>query len=86
MALVQYYGKWRLSQIQRKQDVFKLHDTQSGTSVQWWFTTPHGKPAPTRKSIYKWHKSFVETGCLCEKKRAGRQPNLETVDRVREVY
>jgi hypothetical protein len=72
--------------------VFKFHDTQSATSVQRWFTTTttttttHGKPAPTRKSVYKWHKSFVETGCLCEKKRKGRRPSLEIVDRVREVF
>jgi hypothetical protein len=58
--------------------VFKFHNTQSAMSIQRYFTT-NGKPAPARKSIYKWHKSFVETG-LCEKKRTGRPPNLEIVD------
>jgi hypothetical protein len=66
--------------------MFKFHDTHSAMSVQQWFTTTHGKPAPPRKSIYMWHKSFVKTGCLCEKKCTGRWPNLETVDRVQEVF
>jgi hypothetical protein len=34
-----------------------------------------------RKSIYKWHKSFAETCCICDK-NSGRQVSDETVEHV----
>jgi hypothetical protein len=41
----------------------------SVTLVQWWFHTHYGKETPMRKSVYKWHKSFAETCCICAKKK-----------------
>jgi hypothetical protein len=29
----------------------------------------YGKKVATRKSMYKWYKSFAETGCICAKKK-----------------
>jgi hypothetical protein len=31
--------------------------------------TNYGDEEPMRKIIYKWHKSFVDTGCICAKKK-----------------
>lgn len=30
----------------------------------------YGKEAHMRKSIYKWHKLFAETGCICDKRNS----------------
>jgi hypothetical protein len=48
--------------------VLQFEQNHSATLVQRWFHRNYGKEAPMRKSIYKWHKSFAETGCICAKK------------------
>jgi hypothetical protein len=50
----------------------------SATLVQRWFHTNYGKEAPTRKSIYMWHKSFM----LRSRMDSGRRPSDETAERV----
>jgi hypothetical protein len=64
--------------------VLQFEQNHSATLVQRWFHTNYGKEAPTRKSIYKWHKSFAETGCICAKKKnSGIQLSGKTAERVR---
>jgi transposase len=47
----------------------------------------YGKAAPTRKSTYKWHNSFAETGCICAKKKnSGRRPSGETEESIRASF
>jgi hypothetical protein len=37
--------------------------------------------------MYKWHKSFAETGCICAKKNnSARRPSDETVEYVSESF
>jgi len=45
--------------------VLELATTNSVTLVQHHFRRRHGKPPPTRKSIYDLSKKLQETGCLC---------------------
>jgi hypothetical protein len=60
--------------------LLQFEQNHSATSVQRWFYANYGKEAPTRKSIYKWQKSFAETGYICAKKKnSGRRPSGETV-------
>jgi hypothetical protein len=47
----------------------------------------YGREAPTRKSIYKRHKSFFKTGCICAKKKnSGKRLSSKTVERVRASF
>jgi hypothetical protein len=47
----------------------------------------YGAEALMRKSIYKWHKSFAEIGCISAKKKTwGRRPTDETVECVRALF
>jgi hypothetical protein len=56
--------------------VLQFKQKHLATLVQWWFCTNYGKEAPMRKSIYKWHTSFAETGWVCAKKKSsGRRPS-----------
>jgi hypothetical protein len=65
----------------------QFEQNYSATLVQRWFHTNFGKEAPTRKSIYEWHKLFAETGCICAKKKnSGGRPIGETVERVRASF
>jgi hypothetical protein len=73
--------------VEKAKCVLQFEQNHSATLVQRWFHTNYGKEAPTRKSIYKWHKSFAETGCIyAKKKNSGRQPSGETVERVRASF
>jgi hypothetical protein len=47
--------------------------------VQQWFHTNYGEEAPTKKLIFRQHKSFAETGCTCAKQNiSGRGPSGKT--------
>jgi hypothetical protein len=51
---------------------------------QRWFRKNYDKEATTRAYTYKWHKSFVETSCICAKNNnSGRRPSDESVENVR---
>jgi hypothetical protein len=61
-------SKWRnLLTWKKAKCVLQLQQNHSATLVL--FGTNYGRQAPTRKSIYKWHKSFAETGCICANKK-----------------
>jgi hypothetical protein len=62
--------------------VLQFEQNRSTTSVQWWFSMNYGKEAHTRKSIYKWHKSFAETGCICANNNSVTWLRDKTVGRV----
>ena len=67
--------------------VLELAKTNHVTLVQRLFRRRHGKPPPTRQSIYDWSKKFQETGCLCKGKNSGRPPvSEEIVEHVRETF
>jgi hypothetical protein len=88
VARCSYPSKWRaLLTWKKAKYVLQFEQNHSATLVQRWFQTNYGKEAPTRKSIYKWHKSFAETSCICAKKKnSGRRPIGETVESVRESF
>jgi hypothetical protein len=65
--------------VEKAKCMLHFEQNHSAPLVQWWFHTKCGKESPTRKSVYKCHKSFVETGCICAKrKNSGRRPSDET--------
>jgi hypothetical protein len=69
--------------VEKAKYVLQFKQNHSATQVQRWFRKNYGKEAPTSKSIYKWHKSFDKTGCICAKKKnSGRRPSDETAERV----
>jgi hypothetical protein len=71
------------SDVEKAKCVLQFEQNHSATLARRWFRTNYRKEAPARISIYKWHKSFAETGCICAKKNnSGRRPSGETVERV----
>jgi hypothetical protein len=63
--------------------VLQFEQNHSALLVQWWFCTNYHIEAPIGKSIYKKHKAFAGTGCICgKKKKSGKRPSDWTVERV----
>jgi hypothetical protein len=55
--------------VEKAKCVLQFKKNHSAALAQWWFHMNYSKEAYTRKSTYKWHKSFAETGCICAKKK-----------------
>jgi hypothetical protein len=68
--------------VEKAKGVLQFKQIHLVALAQQWFCTSYDKEARIRKLIYKWHKSFAETDCICAKKNSGRQPNDETVKHV----
>jgi hypothetical protein len=56
--------------VEKEKCVLPFKQNHSSTLVQWWVHMDYGKEAHMRKSIYKWHKLFAETGCICDKRNS----------------
>jgi hypothetical protein len=68
--------------VEKAKCVLKFTQNHSATLAQRWFHTNYGKEAPTRKSIYMWHKWFAENGCICAKKKKKKNSGNDKVMRL----
>ena len=78
-----------LTSQQRSWCVLEFHKTNSVVTVQHVFKLKFNVDPPTKKSILKWHRNFIERGCICDQRKghSGRPLVLEqVVDRVRESF
>src|SRR5215469_12454703 len=74
---------------QRSWCVLEFHKTKSVVTVQRAFKFIFKVDPPTNKSILKWHRNFIERGCICDQRKghSGRPSVSEkVVDRVRESF
>uniref|UniRef100_UPI0035902ADC thioredoxin domain-containing protein 17 isoform X2 n=1 Tax=Myxine glutinosa TaxID=7769 RepID=UPI0035902ADC len=62
-------------------------ETKSATQVQRSFRTTYGRQPPSRKTIREWHKKFMETGSILQRKGGGRpSTSCEDVEHIRESF
>ena len=61
--------------------MLEFHKTNSVVTVQRAFKLKFNVDPPTNKSILKWHRNLIETGCICDQRkgRAGRPSVSEQV-------
>ena len=59
-------------------------ETKSVTTTRRNYQRKYGKVPPSRPSIYRWHKRFVENGTVADGNRSGRPKTQEgTINRIR---
>jgi len=78
-----------LTSQQRGWCVLEFNKTNSVVTGQRAFKRKFNVDPPTNKSILKWHRNFIERGCICDqrKEHSGRPSVSEqVVDRVRESF
>ena len=78
-----------LTSQQRSWFVLEFHKTNSVVIVQRAFKLKFNVDPPTNKSNSKWHRGFIERGCICDKRKghSGRRSFSEqVVDRVRKSF
>ena len=81
--------KMALTSQQRGWCVLEFHKTNSVVTVQRAFKSKFNVDPPTNKSILKWHRNFIERGCICDQRNghSGRPSVSEQdVDCVRETF
>ena len=81
--------KMALTSQQRGWCVLEFHKTNSVVTVQRAFKRKFNVDPPTNKSILKWHRNFVERGCICDQRKGHSDPpsvSEQVVDRVRESF
>ena len=59
--------KTALTSQQRSWCVLEFHKTNSVVTVQRDFKLKFNVDPPTNKSILKWHRNFIESGCICDR-------------------
>ncbi|KFM57555.1 hypothetical protein X975_18175, partial [Stegodyphus mimosarum] len=78
----------------------RMHAPQEKTQILWWFIETksmrqkqrncrriYQKDPPSKSSILRWKKNFLETGSIADKKRSGRPCTSDfDVERVRETF
>ena len=74
---------------QRSWCVLEFHKTNSVETVQSAFKPKFNVDPPTNKSILKWHRNFIERGCICDQRKGHSDRSSvseQVVDRVRESF
>ena len=69
--------------------MLEFHKSNSVVTVQRAFKLKFNVDPSTNRSILKWHRSFIERGCICDQRKghSGRTSVSEqVVDRVRESF
>jgi len=61
--------KVALTSQQRGWCVLEFHKTNSVVTVQRAFKSKFNVNGPTNKSILKWHRNFIERGCICDQRK-----------------
>ena len=62
----------KISTLQEKSSVFPSLETKSDIPAQQNFRRKYERKPPTRLTIPAWHKKFMETGSVLQRKRFGR--------------
>jgi len=78
-----------LTSQQRSWWLLEFHKTNSAVTVQRTFKLKFNVDPPTKKSILKWHRNFIERGCMSDQRKghSGRPSVSEqVVDCVRESF
>ena len=72
---------------EKAQCVFWFIKTKSDVQTQRRYRTRYGKNPPSRSSIRRWHKKFMETGSVLDAMRTGR-PRIseENIESVRQAF
>ena len=58
-----------LTSQQRGWCVLEFHKTNSVVTVQRAFKRKFNVDPPTNRSILKWHRNFIERGCICDQRK-----------------
>jgi len=75
-----------MSQQEKAFCVLCFEVSRSVITVQREFRARFRKDATCRNNITRWHRQFVETGCLCKDKSPGRpRVSDDNIERVREA-
>ena len=62
-------------------------ETKLDVQTQRRYRTKNGKDSPSRSSIRRWHKNFMETGSALDAVRSGRlRTSAENIERVRQAF
>ena len=62
-------------------------ETKSDVQTQRSYWAKNGKDPPSRSSICRWHKNFMETGSVLDAVRSGRpRTSAENIERVRQAF
>ena len=62
-------------------------ETKSDVQTQRRYGTKYGKNPPSRSSIRRWHKKFMETGSVLDAVRTGRpRISVENIESVRQAF
>ena len=62
-------------------------ETKSDVQTQRRYRTKNGKDPPSRSSIRRWHKKFMETRSVLDAVRSGRpRTSVENIERVRQAF
>ena len=71
---------------EKVQCVYWFIETKSDVQTQRRYRTKYGKNPPSRSSIRRWHKKFMETGSVLDTVRTGR-PRIyaENIESVRDT-
>ena len=67
--------------------VSRFIETKSDVQTQRRYRTKNGKDPPSRSSIRRWHKNFMETGSVMDAVRSVRpRTSAESIERVRQAF
>jgi hypothetical protein len=72
--------KMALTSQQRSWCVLEFRKTNSVVTVQRAFKLKFNVEPPTNKSILKWHRNFIERGCICDQMQVA--PEITGPDRL----
>ena len=88
MNLVAKVEFMKISTPQEKaQSVSSFMETKSDIQAQRNFRRKYGRKPPARPTTRTWHKKFMETGSVLQRKGAGRpQISEEEIESVRVAY
>ena len=83
-----------LTSQQRGWCVLEFHKTNIVVTVQRAFKRKFNVDSPTDKSILKWHRNFIERGCICDQRKGhlrltvglGAAVNSVTPDMLQRVW
>ena len=67
---------------EKAQCVSWVVETKSHIQAQWNFRRKYGRNPPARPTIRAWHKKFIETGSVLQRKKAGRPQISEDIESV----
>ena len=72
---------------EKEQCVSWFIETKSDVQTQRRYKNKYGKNPPSRSSIRRWHKKFMETGSVLDVVRIGRpRISAENIESVRQAF